>query len=627
MRLIIGSFEKGGNPYNSGAITGGKIDWKVRERISLLSRCYWPAEKLFQMCRYLGLDLEKLLDLQPGSYISLEDERRVIMLIASRISDEKLVELLQKFKPECSFTFRGKYYTYRDGNLELRSSWGEVRQAVLSLLMEANPSTARRRYALLKALAELCEEREDAMWSSFYCPSWAEVIEKVRRILGEAHAQPSSDLPVLEAYGLYFKGGSNKYPKHCIPFEIIPAVKEALDEWEKRIPKLSTREAVREYIEEVVRMEGEFQGYLEDLLGNRLDETVKFGKIMSPSYLVEYLKDLFGSTIFLDHLLSITQQYSICDAEIINVEGSKALSTGFNLALFGEPGTGKTFATKDMILGNQSLGIPPHGLPGINRYCGGMTPARFIAIGEAYQDKRFNFIVPEFNDWFKYRGMVEPLKLAMERGVIRYETKSYTVGPYRFSSFLSVNYNTKVYERGYEVTINDPNFNAIEDRMLCRLHRLTKDRYQELARSQRDLMLGKLRNKMGVARKIRDHLTLVYAIQIKHPKVAGIFGEKKILLTEEMLRTIEDARNLILENLGSRAVPFSPRLEMRAIQLASAMSLMNYFNTDSDTIRIDSVAAKIATQFFVEETWIRSRESFPLKEVLKKLGIYLENPD
>ena len=102
--------------------------------------------------------------------------------------------------------------------------------------------------------------------------------------------------------------------------------------------------------------------------------------------------------IFFDHLLTITQQYSICDVEVITGDCERALNIGFNLALFGEPGTGKTFATKDMILGNESQNVPPHGLPGLNRYCGGMTPAKFIAIGEAYQDRRFNFIITEFND-------------------------------------------------------------------------------------------------------------------------------------------------------------------------------------------------------------------------------------
>jgi len=332
------------------------------------------------------------------------------------------------------------------------------------------------------------------------------------------------------------------------------------------------------------------------------------------------LQDLFGPVIFFDHLLAITQQYSLCDVDIITQDGVKAGSTGFNLALFGEPGTGKTFASKDMILGSESSGVPPHGLPGVNRYCGGMTPAKFIAIGEAYQDRKFNFIVTEFNDWFKYKGMVEPLKLAMERGIIRYETKTYTVGPYRFTSFFSVNYNTEVRERGYEVTVSDPNFNAIEDRMLCRLHRLTKEKYSELSKSQRRLMLGILQRKMvEVAPKLRDHLTLVYAIQTRNPRVVGAFVEKKVMLTDEMLDLLERASDLILEHLETRTVPFSMRLERRAIQLASAMSLMNYFSTRSDVIPIDPVAARMAVQFFVEEAWIRSNEAFPLYEVLEKL--------
>ncbi|MGB9785633.1 MAG: hypothetical protein ACPLSO_07610, partial [Fervidicoccaceae archaeon] len=335
--------------------------------------------------------------------------------------------------------------------------------------------------------------------------------------------------------------------------------------------------------------------------------------------LIDYLQDLFGPAIYFDHLLTITQQYSLADSDIITGSNNKAGSIGFNLALFGEPGTGKTFASKDMILGNESSGVPPHGLPGLNRYCGGMTPAKFIAIGEAYENRKLNFIVTEFNDWFKYRGMVEPLKLAMERGTIRYETKSYSIGPYKFSSFFSVNYNTKVEEVGYEVTVNDPNFNAIEDRMLCRLHRLTKEKYSELSKSQMRLMLGALQSKMRmVAPRLRDHLTLIYAIQTKNPMVGGIFNEKKIFLTDEMISLIERASELVLESLRGKTVPFSMRLEKRAIQLASAMSMMNYFSTSSDAIPIDKTAAKMAIKFFVEEAWIRSKESFLIEEVLKK---------
>jgi hypothetical protein len=75
-----------------------------------------------------------------------------------------------------------------------------------------------------------------------------------------------------------------------------------------------------------------------------------------------------------------------------------------------------------------------------------------------------------------------------------------------------------------------------------------------------------------------------------------------------------------LPHLGEvRAVPFSMRLERRALQLASAMSLTKYFNVKSDVIPIDSVTARMATQFFVEEAWVRSNEGFPIYDILREL--------
>ena len=68
-----------------------------------------------------------------------------------------------------------------------------------------------------------------------------------------------------------------------------------------------------------------------------------------------------------------------------------------------------------------------------------------------------------------------------------------------------------------------------------------------------------------------------------------------------MLNLLDKASSLILEHLETKTVPFSMRLERRAVQLASAMSLMNYFRTRSDVIPIDSTATKMAIQFFVEE--------------------------
>lgn len=571
---------------------------KLKERILLLRRYLYHLEWPVPNEVKTKISKEIFDDQLPiDQAINLEK-------LAKTLTDEQLAKMIQLSPFKDHYTFRGKYYTVREGTLKCQGSWEEVKLTVKQVLR----IHGKKGYALLKALVEATQAHLDS------------IAARASEIYGDKLYPTQLIAEFRDRFDLAWEVGSKQQPRWAMPEEIKPAVIEALEEFEaKPIPRLSTEQAEREFLE-VIRMEEEFRNYLKDLIANRLEETIEFGKQMSPSYLINYLQSLFGPTIFFDHLLSITQSYSICDAPVINKEGQKALNTGFHLALFGEPGTGKTFATKDMIMGNESLGVPAHGLPGINRYCGGMTPAMFIAIGEAYVGRRYNFIVTEFNDWFKHKGMVEPLKLAMERGTIRYETKTYTVGPYRFSSFFSVNYNTQVYEKGYEVTVRDPNFNAIEDRMLCRLHRLTKQKYQELSKSQRALILGELKAKMEQAYKIRDHLTLVYAIQTKDPLVAGSFYDKKVQITDEMLKMLEKASNLVLEHLAVKVVPFSMRLERRALQLAAAMSLMNYFNTDSDVIPIDSLAAKMAVQFFIEEAWIRSNEAFPIYHVMKKLA-------
>jgi hypothetical protein len=322
-----------------------------------------------------------------------------------------------------------------------------------------------------------------------------------------------------DSYGTYY-GLSSKF------LPLIPIMKEVLDE-SKNFFIYRSKEAKAE-LEEIKKMDEEFNKYLINLLNNRLKETIDFGKSFNVKVLADYLRNLFGEVLYFDSLLAIAQQYGMTDTEMLNPKGKVSLRTGFHLALFGAPGTGKTFAIRDMILGNEREGVPAHGLVGRNRYCGGMTAAKFVRIGEAYQGRRFNFVIPEFNDWFKYKGMVEPLKLALEQGIIRVETKEESIGPYRFNSFFSTNYNTEVGEgMYYEVTISDPNFNAIEDRMLVRLHKMTRERYEELRRAQRKLAMGEM--EFNLAQKIRDHLNLVYAIQTENPLIRNLnFKKKKI---------------------------------------------------------------------------------------------------
>lgn len=574
---------------------------KTRERVILLRR-FLP-----QLEQPTGWEMRSKVYRE---VLGLEyDWPRSIEELAERISDEELARVFELSPYRSYVSFRGRFYTVRDGKLYLEDSWPSLREAV----WEAFRISGLRVYALLKALLELGEAPFPA------------VAARAAEILGSRFNAAQLLAELRDRWELVWESGGPGEKTWTIPEEVRPVVEEFVKRVESGpVPRLSTRQAEEEFVR-VLEMEYEYSRYVEGLFTERLDEALEFAKRFDVRALVAYLVDLFGGRVFFDELLTMAQQYSLTDTPVVTESGHKAMSTGFNLALFGEPGTGKTFATRDFIMGSEQLNVPAHGLPGLNRYCGGMTPAMFIAVGEAYAGRRFNFIVPEFNDWFRYRGMVEPLKLAMEGGVIVHETKSYRVGPYRFTSYFSVNYNTRVFERGYQVTVSDPNFNAIEDRMLCRLHRLTKELYRELAESQRRLMLGITAEKMAkMAPRVRDHLTLVHAVQTRHPAAAG-FEPKKVLVRESDLGLVERAREAMLDAMGYvKALPFSMRLERRAIQLASALTLVSFFKSEGDLIPIDPEAMKLAVKFYVEEAWVRAGESFDVGEVLRKLG--LEGP-
>jgi hypothetical protein len=47
---------------------------------------------------------------------------------------------------------------------------------------------------------------------------------------------------------------------------------------------------------------------------------------------------------------------------------------------------------------------------------------------------------------------------------------------------------------------------------------------------------------VGACPKIRDHLTLIYAIQTREPLVASAFYEKKVILTNQLFNLLEEAR-------------------------------------------------------------------------------------
>jgi len=355
---------------------------------------------------------------------------------------------------------------------------------------------------------------------------------------------------------------------------------------------------------EIRSMDSEFLEHLRDVLRYRLDATVEFGRTFTVETLSRYLRELFGDALYFDSLISLLQQYALADVPLVAPTNRTTGATGFHLALFGPPGTGKTFSIDDLVRGNPRTGVPPHGLPGRNRYCGGITPAQFLRVGASYTGRTFNFIVPEFNDWFKYRGMVEPLKLVMEQREVKWETTFGTVGPYTFRSFFSVNYNVRTAgAQDYWTTIADPNFAALEDRMLLRFHPMTRDRFRAVEASAERLELGEL--DFALAGPIRDHLTLVHAIETGHPLVAGKFRARAVKLERGLYDTLRDVSERALKTTSFPK--FSPRLKSRAVRLAAAASLLTYFGSSGPApLSIGSTEADFARRFYEEE--IRARE-------------------
>ncbi len=576
---------------------------RIIERKLLLKRVF-PRSALLQMGKTLNTPYFK--DLQSEWDM---DYDRAALEIASKIGDLQLREASSNYRTRRWEVFRGQYYTFENGDLRLEGSWNTIQAALARM---------KRKYGRNCVLVLKC-----LVGAGNGCS-----LRKITQNLPEG-VDPSpilSDLQSMKVIVISYK--SKRLQEWAILEETSPIIRLELSPATQVLEgftlsaRVSTKiDLVSEERGIVEKMDRELAEYLNDLLKFRVDRVITFGKSFSISQLADYLKTLFGPVLYFDSMLSLTQQYGLSDIDIVHPEGRTGMRTGWNLSLFGEPGTGKSFSVRDLILGKPDAKISAHGIPGRNRYAGGMTPARFIRIGQAYASRVFNFIVPEFNDWFKYKGMVEPLKLAMERGEIKYEMHREVIGPYRFNSFFSVNYNIGAFGRGYQVTVQDPNFSAIEDRMLCRLHRLTKQRFVEIAESQMRLAFGEIDIEKG-GQHIRDHLALVYAAESNHPLVHGRFPKRPVMLTPEAQETLMKARKAILEEIPQKVVRFSARLEDRALRFACAASLLSYFQTDLEYIPVSQTALNFAIQLYVEEASVRSRQEFAPEPVLAKLGLH-----
>ncbi|HLY77051.1 MAG TPA: hypothetical protein VKT21_04130, partial [Thermoplasmata archaeon] len=154
----------------------------------------------------------------------------------------------------------------------------------------------------------------------------------------------------------------------------------------------------------------------------------------------------------------------------------------------------------------------------------------------------------------------------------------------------------------YWTTIADPNFAALEDRMLLRFHQMTRDRFRAVEASAERLELGEI--DFSLAEKIRDHLTLIYAAQTGHPLVTGRLKTKPVRLDPGLYRQL---RQVSEAALAGRSFPrFSPRLKSRAVKLAAAAAIVGYFRHDRDaTLSVGPEETELARSFYEEEIRVR----------------------
>ena len=208
---------------------------KKWERALLLSRL--SDEDLVCVAAAAGLtEYDELCKKARQGSVYLSDEARSrIIKDLMKIEDEKLVEALRKTKPRLypDLPFRGNYYTYlRDGDLQLKSSWSEVKRDVHELLEKGG----ERMYAFLKAVVELTEElleKHGPRYCYIFGPDYGSIVRRMREILGRLETPLPRDFVLLKASGIYYKSGSRRYPSHSILLDTLPAVKEALEEWER----------------------------------------------------------------------------------------------------------------------------------------------------------------------------------------------------------------------------------------------------------------------------------------------------------------------------------------------------------------------------------------------------------
>ena len=100
------------------------IEEKRYERKELLKRAFSRVD-LFEIGKKLGIPYFEEL------HTSWEaDEAMAAQEIASKTDDEGLRKIFESYRPREWAVFRGRHYTFENGNLQLEGSWEDIQEGI-----------------------------------------------------------------------------------------------------------------------------------------------------------------------------------------------------------------------------------------------------------------------------------------------------------------------------------------------------------------------------------------------------------------------------------------------------------------------------------------------------------------
>jgi hypothetical protein len=210
---------------------------KIRERELLLKRLFWSDRQLYQLGKDAAIEWFSMFDLKftkdQYAFFAEEEKKEARVRILGISDDQKFIDVLNKAEPPKYMEidrFVGEHYYYdaNVGKFALENKTSILRGEVRDALKE----TKERGYSFLKAIIELYKKGK---WDQAYGGvTWIDILSKIRE-LGGKYPSPR-DLAILKSYRIYYKTGSNRYPTHTVPEEMIPVIDDELENWRKTVP-------------------------------------------------------------------------------------------------------------------------------------------------------------------------------------------------------------------------------------------------------------------------------------------------------------------------------------------------------------------------------------------------------